>query len=400
MEVTALHYAVTDCHHHTSQTDGQKRCFLWSDYPIIHDIHQCHCLIIFCTNCHHIYVTQSMNILGIETSCDETSVAIVQDGTIVLSNALASSAPSHVKTGGIVPEVGARQQIKAIIPMIAQAMDEFTADDINAIAVTVGPGLIGSLIVGVETAKTLSWAWQKPLIPVDHVVAHVYANWLHHEIPQLPALGLIISGGHTEFILIKDHGKIEFLGGTRDDAVGEAYDKVARLLGLPYPGGPEIDKLAVGGDANQIILPRPMIADKSAEMSLSGLKNAVRLAVEAQQKTNNPQWKANVAASFQQAIIDVLTKKTHYLLEEHQPKSLIIAGGVAASPAIREAMHREFDARVAVYVSQRSLSVDNAAIIASYAYFNYQPQTIEEIAADPLYHARHVGTSRKKKLTK
>lgn len=334
-----------------------------------------------------------MRILAIETSCDETSVAVVEDGTHVVAHELATSAPDHVKTGGIVPEVGARQQIIAMIPTLEKAMKGLTSNDLDALAVTVGPGLIGSLLVGVETAKTLAVAWQKPLIPVDHVVAHLYAPWLEGNTPTFPALGLIISGGHSEFLLLHDHGNVEFLGGTRDDAVGEAFDKVARLLGLPYPGGPEIEKLAKGGNPHAIPLPRPMTDTDSLEMSFSGLKNAVRLAVQKDEHTP-----ADIAASFQQAITDVLLDKIEYALQTYTFKSLIIAGGVAANSYLREAIVKTFADSLDVYISPLSLSVDNAAMIACCAYFNNQPRPIEDIIADPNYHARLIGTSRNKKL--
>ncbi|MCA9390198.1 tRNA (adenosine(37)-N6)-threonylcarbamoyltransferase complex transferase subunit TsaD [candidate division WWE3 bacterium] len=334
-----------------------------------------------------------MKILAIETSCDETSAAIVENGVTVLSHELASSAKSHIKTGGIVPEVGARQQIISIMPTIQAVMDGYSPDQIDALAVTVGPGLIGSLLVGVETAKTLAWAWEKPLIPVDHVVAHLYSAWLSDPTPELPALGLTISGGHTEFLLIKDHGDIQFLGSTRDDAAGEAFDKIARLLKRPYPGGPQIEQMAKEGNPNAVPLPRPMINEDSLEMSFSGLKTAVRNARESGEYQD-----FDIAASFQQAVVDVLVAKTARAIQEYQPKSLIIAGGVAANTAIRETLTKEFSHSAAVHVSQMSLAVDNAAIIGSYAYFNNHPQPITEIDADPLYHARLIGTSRSKKL--
>lgn len=334
-----------------------------------------------------------MRILAIETSCDETSVAVVENGTHIMAHELATSAPDHVKTGGIVPEVGARQQIIAMIPTLEKAMHEHTPNDIDAIAVTVGPGLIGSLIVGVETAKALAAAWHKPLIPIDHVVAHLYAPWLEGNIPTFPALGLIISGGHSEFLLLHDHGDVEFLGGTRDDAIGEAFDKVARLVGLPYPGGPEIEKLAKDGNPDAIPLPRPMTDTVSLEMSFSGLKNAVRLAA-----SDAALDKADIAASFQKAVTDVLLRKIEYALQTYAPTSLIVAGGVAANTYLREKIVKTFADSLDVYISPLSLSVDNAAMIACCAYFNNQPMPIEEVVADPNYHSRTVGTSRRKKV--
>lgn len=334
-----------------------------------------------------------MLILGIETSCDETSAALVENGTNVLRHELATSAGFHERTGGIVPEVGARQQILAIMPTIQEVMKGYSEDAIDAIAVTVGPGLIGSLMVGVETAKALAWAWEKPLIPVDHVVAHLYAAWLDGKTPELPAIGLVVSGGHTEFLYIKDHGDIAFLGSTRDDAAGEAFDKIARLLGLPYPGGPQIEQLAKAGNSTKIDLPRPMLNENTLEMSFSGLKTAVRLA---EQDKNNS--REDIAASFQQAVIDVLIGKTEKALEQVEAKSLLVAGGVAANKALEEALTTKFENEVDVHISGLNLSVDNAAIIATYAYYNNKPKEVKDVVADPLYHARLVGTSRNLKF--
>lgn len=330
-----------------------------------------------------------MTILAIETSCDETAAALVKDGIHVIRQALASSAKKHQLTGGIVPEVGARQQVLDIIPILQETLADTSPNDLDAVAVTVGPGLIGSLVVGVETAKALAWAWNKPLIPIDHVIAHAYAPWIQGAQPTLPALCLIISGGHTEFLLLKTHRDIEFLGGTRDDAVGEAFDKVARLLGLPYPGGPAIETLAHAGDPNAIDLPRPMIANDSLEMSFSGLKTAVRNVLP------TSSTKANIAASFQQAVIDVLCTKTAKAITKHKPRSLIVAGGVAANRTLAEQVHKEFSQKTDVYVAPISYSVDNAAVIGSCAFFNYQPSLdVCTVVADPSYHAKHVGTSR------
>lgn len=336
-----------------------------------------------------------MNILAIESSCDETAVALVKDGVHVMHAALASSARQHVKTGGIVPEVGARQQILDIIPILKQTLvEDFSREEIDAIAVTVGPGLIGSLVIGVETAKALAWAWEKPLIPVDHVIAHAYAPWVNKDDPEFPALCLVISGGHTEFLLLSEHGNVRFLGGTRDDAVGEAFDKVARLIGLPYPGGPAIERLAHGGDPQAVILPRPMINDNTLEMSFSGLKTAVRNIVADEAHSTE-----DIAASFQQAVIDVLIAKADLAVKQYMPKSLIVAGGVAANRVLAEQFISTFGISTDVYVAPLKYSVDNAAMIGSYAYFaNYSAENIFEITADPNYHAKNIGTSRSLKL--
>ena len=224
-----------------------------------------------------------LKILGIETSCDETAAAVIENGTKILSNVVASSVDMHAETGGIIPENAARQQIKSIIPVISSALKKANVNkkDIDAIAVTYGPGLIGSLLVGIETAKTLSLLWKKPIIPVNHLVAHIYGNWLTEKgIPKFPALALVVSGGHTDLVLMKKHGEMKWIGGTRDDAAGEAFDKSARLLGLPYPGGPaisaEADKyLANNSKAGLKFFPRPMISENNFDWSFSGLKTAV-----------------------------------------------------------------------------------------------------------------------------
>ncbi|MEK7565779.1 MAG: tRNA (adenosine(37)-N6)-threonylcarbamoyltransferase complex transferase subunit TsaD, partial [Patescibacteria group bacterium] len=233
-----------------------------------------------------------MKILGIETSCDETAAAIVRDGTKLISNIVASSQSMHAKYGGIIPEQAAREQIKAMIPVIHEAL----VTDIDAIAVTVGPGLIGSLLVGVETAKALAYAWNRPIIPVNHLIGHIYGNWIDTPPPKFPALVLLVSGGHSELILMTDHGKFKYLGGTRDDAAGECFDKCARLLNLGYPGGPMVEKNAVS--KNLTPLPRPMIKEKSFDFSFSGLKTAVL-----NRKNEDPQ---GLAYELQEAITDVL----------------------------------------------------------------------------------------------
>ncbi len=303
-----------------------------------------------------------MFILGIETSCDETAAAIVKDGVKIISNVVASSQPMHAKYGGIIPDKAAREQLKSILPVIQEAK----AAPIDAIAVTVGPGLIGSLLVGVETAKALALAWNKPIIPVNHLVGHIYANWLGTSSPVLPALVLLVSGGHTELILMKDHGQFKLLGGTRDDAAGECFDKVARLLALGYPGGPAIEKAALSG--NIAPLPRPMIHDKNLDFSFSGLKTAVAMRAK-----ENPHY---LAFELQEAVTDVLVTKTLRAAEKFKPKSILLAGGVAANQRLRSKLPQ-------VHFPPINLCTDNAAYIASAAFFNYHPLPISKIDADP-----------------
>lgn len=318
-----------------------------------------------------------MKILGIETSCDETAAAVVKKGVKILSQTVASSIELHQKTGGIIPEVAAREQIKCILPVIENSLDK---QKIDALAVTVGPGLIGSLLVGVETAKTLAYTWQKPIIPVNHLQAHLYANWLENKKPLFPALGLVVSGGHTDLVLMKDHGKIKWLGGTRDDAAGECFDKTARVLDLHYPGGPEIAKLAKKGNPQAYDLPRPMIEQENFDFSFSGLKTAVINLVKKEKEINQ----ADLAASIQQTIVEVLVAKTFKAAQKYQVKSVLIAGGVAANQQLRQ----EMETRLAVlntklFIPPPKLCTDNATYIAACAFFNFKPLSWQKIQADP-----------------
>ena len=324
-------------------------------------------------------------ILGIETSCDETAAAIVKDGTKILSSAVASSVELHQKTGGIIPEIAAREQSKWMIPVIKGALREARVKNqkIEAIAVTHGPGLIGSLLVGVETAKALAYAWKKPIIPINHLQAHLYANWFEKKIPQFPAIGLVVSGGHTDLVLIKNHGKIKWLGGTRDDAAGECFDKTARVLGLGYPGGPAISAVAEKLKAKpkaRIKLPRPMINDANYDFSFSGLKTAVINFVRKKKKVDV----SALAYEIQEAITDVLVAKTIRAAREHQVKSLLLAGGVAANSRLKEKMNEQVQAQDSqLFIPSPKLCTDNATSIAACAYFNPQTVPWEKVRVDP-----------------
>jgi len=328
--------------------------------------------------------TKIKYILGIETSCDETAAAVVQDGTKLISNVVASSQAMHAKYGGIIPDQAAREQLKSIIPVIHEALvssNQYPATNIDAIAVTYGPGLIGSLLVGVETAKALSLAWNKPIIPVNHLIGHIYGNWLTvNREPVLPAIVLLVSGGHTELVLMTGHGKFKLLGSTRDDAAGECLDKCARILGLGYPGGPAIEKAALVG--NGIKLPRPMIHDKNFDFSFSGLKTALAAVNREPGSTSN-----QLAYELQEAVTDVLVAKTLAAAKKYSPKSILLCGGVAANKRLREKMvstvNRELGSTVNFFVPPISLCTDNAAYIASAAFFNYHPISWEKITADP-----------------
>lgn len=329
-----------------------------------------------------------MKILAIESSCDETAAAIVENGRHVLANSVASSSDIHAKTGGVIPESAARQQVKSIIPVVTAALKEskLNPKTIDALAVTYGPGLIGSLLVGVETAKTLSFLWDKPLVPINHLVGHVYANWIEGT-PELPALALVVSGGHTDLILLKDHGKIDWIGGTRDDAAGEAFDKTARLLDLPYPGGPNLSKLAdnfleENPKVKLNFFPRPMHDAPSYDWSFSGLKTAVLREVQSGKNTT----KEFIAAQTQEAIVDSLVGKTLRALNEFQPKSFLLAGGVAANRRLREKFALELKSKfekIAFHVPEPKLCTDNAVYIAAAAYFTFEKLKWEKISPNP-----------------
>lgn len=327
-----------------------------------------------------------MVILGIESSCDETAAAIVENGTKILANTVTSSLVLHQKTGGVIPEIAAREQIKAIIPIIQTALEEAHKKpaDLDAIAVTVGPGLVGSLLVGVETAKILALVWQKPIVPVNHLWGHIYASWLNGSPkPKFPLVALIVSGGHTDLVLLEDHGKLKWLGGTLDDAAGEAFDKVARFLGLPYPGGPEIERVAKEGNGNTFALPRPLIGVKNFDFSFSGLKTAVIREFEKNPKLS----KKDLIASFQKAVVDVLVEKTIRAAEKFEVKTIVVGGGVAANSALRFQLSA-YCKRLEIPVSfpPIELCTDNAAVIASAAFFNYKPVPPEKIQAYPSLH--------------
>ena len=326
-----------------------------------------------------------MKILGIESSFDETGAAIVEDGKTILTNIVASSAEMHQKYGGVVPEVAARKQVEAIIPVLTEAMTGHTKNDIDTIAVTVGPGLIGSLLVGVETAKTLSFVWNKPLIPVNHVLAHIYASFLENNSPQFPAIALVVSGAHTELYIMTDEKTLKWLGGTLDDAAGECFDKTARLLGLPYPGGPAIaTEAAKNSNAkSQIKLPRPML-DDSHNFSFSGLKTAVIR--EWKKNKPNEKYVSAFAYEIQEAITDVLVTKTLAAAKKYRVKSIIVTGGVASNQRLKEKFHPELQIMnpgLSLHVPSPKLCVDSASFIAAYAYYHNQPAEWRKIEATP-----------------
>ncbi|MFA9558496.1 tRNA (adenosine(37)-N6)-threonylcarbamoyltransferase complex transferase subunit TsaD [Evansella sp. AB-rgal1] len=308
----------------------------------------------------------SQIILGIETSCDETSASIVKNGREILSNVVSSQIESHKRFGGVVPEIASRHHVEQITYILEQAMVEgnVTFDDIDAIAVTEGPGLVGALLVGVNAAKALAFAHKKPLVGVHHIAGHIYANHIVEEL-TFPLLTLVVSGGHTELVYMKDHGSFEVIGETRDDAVGEAYDKVARTLGLPYPGGPHIDRLAHEGDAT-IPLPRAWLEEGSFDFSFSGLKSAVINTLHNAKQKGETLPVENVAASFQESVIEVLVKKTMDAAEEKKVDRILLAGGVAANKGLRRELTATCEEKgLRLTIPPLSLCTDNAAMIAA-----------------------------------
>jgi N6-L-threonylcarbamoyladenine synthase len=328
-----------------------------------------------------------MLILGIETSCDETSAAILRDGTEVLANIVASSKDFHEKTGGIVPEVASRKQLEFIVPVINEAMRSanVTKDNIDAIAVTVGPGLVGSLLIGVAAAKTLALAWSKPLVPVNHLIGHIYGNFINNSSSiEFPALVLLVSGGHTDLVLMRTHGNFEYLGGTLDDAAGEAFDKTARLLGLSkYLGGVKLSQTAATCTENLLKnkLPRPLLKEENYDFSFSGLKTAVRRLVE----TNDNKLPVDcVAREFEDAVVDVLVTKTVKAALANKVSSVLLAGGVSANSVLRERMSLALkNTSIKLFFPEFGLCTDNAAYIASAAYFNYKEKPLSDVVADP-----------------
>jgi N6-L-threonylcarbamoyladenine synthase len=393
-----------------------------------------------------------MKILAIESSCDETAAAVLEqkdNQILLLSNIVATSLEIHIKWGGVVPEQAAREQLKSIIPVITEALDQSqtTMESIDAIAVTQGPGLIGSLLVGVETAKTLAWIYQKPLIPINHLIGHFYANWIYYpvissqssvvvneltsdqftgsetdkqtsdqlnsengkpktdfRVPTFPAIGLLVSGGHSDIILMKDHGDYKYLGGTRDDASGECFDKCARMLGYPYPGGPKISKIAEKGNPKVFDFPRPMIHSDDFDFSFSGLKTAFANLVQQQfsistlsEEDAQIYWKhiamdsgnlaqqeqtvADLCASLEQAIIDTLVHKTIKAAKIHQVDTIIIAGGVAANQKLVSTFQEKFDGQF--FYPDRKLCMDNAPMIGAAAFFYNNPINPLDLQANP-----------------
>lgn len=313
-------------------------------------------------------------ILGIESSCDETAAAVVKNGREVLSNVISSQIDLHTLYGGVVPEIASRKHIEKIDQVIEQALMEanVTLDDITAIAVTYGPGLVGALLVGVAEAKAIAFAKKKPLVGVHHIEGHICANYIENKELKPPFGCLVVSGGHTHLVVVEDYGKYRILGKTCDDAAGEAFDKVARAIGLGYPGGPKIDKVAKEGNAMAITFPRAKVGENLYDFSFSGLKSAVLNYLNSCEMKNEEYRVSDVAASFQKAVVDVLVDHAVHAAEEYNFDKLAIAGGVASNSALREAMQEACAKRaIAFYRPSPIYCTDNAAMIAVAGYYDY-----------------------------
>ena len=317
----------------------------------------------------------SIYTLALESSCDETSASVLKDGRTVLSNVISSQVPIHRKFGGVVPEIASRHHIEQVIPVIDQALRDanVTLQDINHIGVTYGPGLVGALLVGVAAAKGLSFATGIPLVPVHHMEGHIFANFLANPELEPPFLSLVVSGGHTMLVHVKGYEEFDILGQTRDDAAGEAFDKIARVMGFPYPGGPHIDALAVEGNPEAIEFPKALSEPGNFEFSFSGLKSAVLNYLNSKQQKNEPINQADVAASFQKAIVDVLVEKTKDAAHTLGESRITIAGGVSANKGLQKALEAMcVEEGFTYYKPHKILSTDNAAMIGCRAYYMAQ----------------------------
>ena len=330
---------------------------------------------------------KNINILGIESSCDETAASVVRNGRDVLSNVVSTQILVHRKFGGVVPEIASRKHIEHVMPVIDKALTdaEMTLQDVDAIAVTYGPGLVGALLVGLSAAKGLALGSGKPLIGVNHLEGHVFANFLADPDLKPPFLALVVSGGHTSLLVVEDYNTFRLLGQTRDDAAGEAFDKIARFMGLPYPGGPEIERLAKNGDATAIDFPRPLLPG-CYDFSFSGLKSAVINYVHTEEQRKSDFRREDVAASFQQAIVDVLVKKAQESLKATGLKKIVLAGGVSANKHLQEALAKGAKEVGAELVHPTPiLCTDNAVMIGVRGYYQYLNKDFAQLDlnADP-----------------
>lgn len=332
-----------------------------------------------------------MRILAIETSCDETALAVLLErgGSLFLEkNAVYSQVDIHKKYGGVVPEVASRKHLETIMPLLEHTLGKNKLKNIDYIAFTQGPGLVTSLVLGVATAKALSAASAKPLLPINHLEGHIYSNWLSHPVLQkntldiFPSIILVVSGGHTELILMSGHGQYQLIGQTMDDAVGEAFDKVAKLLKLGYPGGPIVSKLAARGDAQKYEFPRPMINSHNFDFSLSGLKTAILYFLEKKKKINQ-QDVADICAGFQTAVTDVLVKKTIAAAKFHGARSIMLAGGVSANTFLKDSLQKQADQlSLPFFAPELKFTGDNAAMIAAAAFYGLKYKKARIVTGD------------------
>lgn len=315
-----------------------------------------------------------MKILGIESSCDETAAAVVEDGRKVLSSVVATQVMEHRQYGGVVPEIASRRHAENIVPVVRKSLSDcnLTLDDIDAIAVTYAPGLIGALLVGVNFAKGLSLASGKPLVPTHHLRSHIASNYISNQELKPPFLCLVVSGGHSHIVMVEDYTKMKILGRTRDDAAGEAFDKAARTMGMPYPGGIELDKVAENGNPLAFKLPRPVVHDAPYDFSFSGLKTAVINLIHNASQKGEELNKADICASFRYAVVDCLTTNFLKAAEDYKVNKLVIAGGVSANSLLRSTLKNECKQRgYEFYMPDKSLCGDNAAMVGSQGYYEF-----------------------------
>ncbi|MCR5774860.1 MAG: tRNA (adenosine(37)-N6)-threonylcarbamoyltransferase complex transferase subunit TsaD [Lachnospiraceae bacterium] len=330
-------------------------------------------------------------ILGIESSCDETAAAVVKNGREVLSNVILSQIDTHTIYGGVVPEIASRKHIESIVQVVREALDraKMQSSELDAVAVTYGPGLVGPLLVGVSYAKAYAYGCGKPLIGVHHIEGHIAANYIEHRELEPPFMCLIVSGGHTHLVNVKDYGEFEILGRTMDDAAGEAYDKVARAIGLGYPGGPKIDAVAGEGDPGAILFPRAHIEGDEYDFSFSGLKSSVLNYLNSCEMRGEKVNTADVAASFQEAVVDVLVENSMKAVDRFKADRFAIAGGVASNSALRSAMEKACGERgVGFYKPSPLLCTDNGAMIACAAYFDHMKGDFAELTLNAIPNLR------------
>ena len=324
-----------------------------------------------------------MKILSIESSCDETAAAVVEDGRNVLSSVIASQVEEHKLYGGVVPEIASRRHAEAIVPVVEKALKEaeMTIEDIDAIAVTHAPGLIGALLVGVNFAKGLSLASGKPLIPTHHLRSHIASNYISYKELKPPFLCLVVSGGHSHIVMVEDYTKMKVIGRTRDDAAGEAFDKAARTMGMPYPGGIEMDKVAELGNPDAFKFPRPVVHDAPYDFSFSGLKTAVINLIHNLEQRGEAVPREDICASFRSAVVELLVSNTMKACEDFGVKTLVVAGGVSANSLLRKRLSEESEKRGFMFFKpDKSVCTDNAAMVGSQGYYEYLSGNIADLS--------------------